>query len=94
MRDYCLGTKDVPHPDSPEYSNKRDVYDAICAKVLTKVEKYYVRRTYNYVAIANPGNGVDFFNMCVRYSMWSDNKNRFTINKLTELGRSALPPAE
>lgn len=94
LRDYRLATKDVPHPDSYEYAQMRDVYEAQCAKALTKVEKFYVRRAYDYVAIANPDNGVEWFNMCVRYSRWSDGKNRFTINKLTELGRSSLPPVE
>lgn len=94
MRTFHAKIKDVPNKESFEYAQMHDVYDEKCNKALNEVEKTFTRRAYDYVAIANPDNGVQFFNMCVRHTGWCEKINRFTINKLTELGRCSLPADE
>ncbi|MCO5554222.1 hypothetical protein L7F22_007750 [Adiantum nelumboides] len=72
-----------------------DAYDERVEKVLHEVEKTFTRRAYDSVAIANPKNGVARFNLCVvRYTKWHEKANRFTINKITELAGTLLPPTE
>ncbi|MCO5553927.1 hypothetical protein L7F22_007453 [Adiantum nelumboides] len=94
MKAYHSKTKDTPHLESLEYADLPDVYDERREKALNEVEKTFIRRVYDYVAIANLENGVAWFNLCVQYTKWHEKANRFTINKITELARTLLPPTE
>ncbi|KAI5061384.1 hypothetical protein GOP47_0023889 [Adiantum capillus-veneris] len=58
-------------------------------KALSKVEKTHMRRAYDYVAIANPENGLAWFNLCKWYTKWHDKANRFVVNMIIEPVRTS-----